>query len=128
MMFRRPETSGMRPAPLKRTLTPKKAKLRIQTLDAYALVISIDKFILETNQLCVFCAHGNNPMAKCEKDFKNIHEEADMIEQVYRRFDYDVVQVKDPTHHELIDIFKATKEKLTGTDKAFFFAYVGHGF
>ena len=96
--------------------------------DGLALVVSIEEKSREGP--CRFCALGSNGN-DCRKDFKNVHEEADTIaNQIYKRFDYDLVQLKDPTPEEFADAFESIKTRLGAEEssgKAFFFAYVGHG-
>ena len=82
-------------------------KIKDQIFDVLALVISIDKPVSEQNDSCIFCTHGGNSMENCRKDFKNVHEEAEMLsQQVFNRFDSNFVHLKDPSYDELAQTFK----------------------
>ena len=139
MQFGRQETRGQRP----RELIRKETTLKIQKktiYDGLALIVSVDAES-GSSDLCELCNEGS--VKRCRRDLKNPHEEADLIATVYRRFDYELVQLKNPSLAELEEAWRTCEETLTynndgsseGSEnssskakrKTFFFAFVGHG-
>ena len=76
-MFRKPKESFERPKPLKRKPSANLYAKTVPLIDSIALVISIQRIVHPEADYCIFCSHGDNAMANCEKDFKDVHEEAD---------------------------------------------------
>ena len=128
-MFRRQETRGQRPKTLVRrntavTITPK------SPYNAIALIVSVESQLnpdlKADEQFCELC-EDEISISQCRRDLKNVHEEADMIAQIYKRLDFNFLQLKDPCLSELEQAWKQCMEALDDK-KVFFFAFVGHGY
>ena len=53
--------------------------------------------------MCELC---DGPSSQCRKDLKSPHDEAELIATVYKRFDYDLVHLKNPTIDELEAVWR----------------------
>lgn len=93
MQFGRREPRGKQPVSLKRKDTIVKV-VKKTIYDGLALVVSAEAIENETDAAAVaFCelCDGSTTVKRCKRDLKNVHEEADLIAKVYRRFDYNLI-------------------------------------
>ena len=105
--------------------------------DGLALIVSVDATDGIYSDTCKLC-NNEGSSRQCRRDLKDVHEEADLIATLYRRFDYELIVLKNPSKVELEDTWRICEEKLEMSNacvsagsgelkKAFFFAFIGHG-
>ena len=76
----------------------------------------------DKNAKCDIC---DEKLSWCRRDLKSCHEEADNIAQLFKRFDNNLVQLKNPSQQELCRTIDEIVEKLG--NRVLFLAFVGHG-
>ena len=96
----------------------KNLKIKTKIYDGVALVVSVQSgspnIQPDIKPICQFCVHCEKNGSACSKDFKNVHEEADIIcEQVFKRFDNEnLIQLKDPSTEEISQAINRVKERM----------------
>ena len=122
MAFASLKTRGQKPVPLKRkstlSTTLSRQKPKLELFESIAMVVSIDNQVDQSpgsTEMCPFCLVAKNANSKdagCKRNFPNVHEEADTIaKQAFKRFDNEVIQLKNPNLSELQETFTDIKQR-----------------